>query len=502
MIPKVLHRSVGQDTTEEEERDWEQFRGFHPTWELRTWRDPLTCSDFELGHLFDKCHSREQLADLVRLEVLWRYGGIYVGADCAPVQPLDPLLAYHCFIGTEEGTGLCNAVMGCEPAHPAMRACMDLIISQHRVELDVKPHLSTGSELVTAALGDRDDVTVLPPEFFYAYRPSEPQPSNIDAVATPFTYIVHKSRGPGAERSNPRRLRTQPRRIRARALAPLYRARAALVTPPQLLPGMRGTYVGNGRVLVRLPNGKPMFALANDRSLTPELLVTGVYDRPFWEFLRRVVRPGDHVVDVGANVGLFTLAMADAVQRFGRVYAYEPDPELHAVLKENITCNWLADRVLLLPMAAWSIDGEVAFHACEELRLCSVAGEIGDWPSELYGPPSPVPCERLDSRLPKGIPLRLVKIDVEGGERHVLEGLWPLLEAGQVRMVDVEVDRKNAGDGWGELVAMLRRVVDLGASTYTINDRGLVDAVTLDQVVSLARATQHLLLSFVGDPTR
>jgi hypothetical protein len=104
--------------------------------------------------------------------------------------------------------------------------------------------------------------------------------------------------------------------------------------------------------------------------------------------------------------------------------------------------------------------------------------------------------------LPKGIPLRLVKIDVEGGERHVLEGLWPLLEAGQVRMVDVEVDRKNAGDGWGELVAMLRRVVDLGASTYTINDRGLVDAVTLDQVVSLARATQHLLLSFVGDPTR
>ena len=115
---------------------WAGFRRLHPDWELITWRDPLKAEDFELGTLFAKCRSGAELADLIRLEVLWRHGGVYVDADCEAVRALDPLLRYGFFIGTEDGRSLTNAVLGAEPAHPAIRAYMDAIVNEDRLSLE------------------------------------------------------------------------------------------------------------------------------------------------------------------------------------------------------------------------------------------------------------------------------------------------------------------------------------------------------------------------------
>lgn len=103
MIPRILHRVVPEHTTADVETFWQRFREMHPTWELRTWRDPLNSEEFELGHLFGRCRRGAELADVVRLEVLHRYGGIYVDSDCEPWRPLDPLLHHSFFIGTENG---------------------------------------------------------------------------------------------------------------------------------------------------------------------------------------------------------------------------------------------------------------------------------------------------------------------------------------------------------------------------------------------------------------
>lgn len=80
MIPRIIHRVAPEVVDPQFDRCSAKWRDLHPDWELMDWRDPLDPNDFETGHLWVGI-SGAQLANYVRLEVLWRYGGIYVDAD-------------------------------------------------------------------------------------------------------------------------------------------------------------------------------------------------------------------------------------------------------------------------------------------------------------------------------------------------------------------------------------------------------------------------------------
>jgi mannosyltransferase OCH1-like enzyme len=169
MIPKHFHRIwVGPRAMPSSSYDfWNGIRELHPDWKLTTWTDPVRPSDFELGRLFDSCQHPAQLADLMRIEILWRHGGVYVDIDCEVIKPFDPLLCHSLFIGEYKGE-LQNAVLGSVPQHKGLRAVMNSLL-----EYDVLPigpiNESTGPVLLTRILASRDDVTVLPKETFFPW---------------------------------------------------------------------------------------------------------------------------------------------------------------------------------------------------------------------------------------------------------------------------------------------------------------------------------------------
>lgn len=220
MIPKILHRVVPVVTTPLVEDYWREFRAMHPTWLLQTWRDPIDPSEFPiLGHLFPACRTGAGLADLIRLEVLWHQGGVYVDSDCEPVRPLDPLLSHGFFIGQEQ-LGVCtNAVMGAEPEHPATRAYMDEVLratpEAFRVE---RPDVVSGPVAASKALWLRPDVELLPPATFYpepwvATLEEKRAPAGDIASASPETYLIHRWAGSWLPPLTPyRRLRRVARR--------------------------------------------------------------------------------------------------------------------------------------------------------------------------------------------------------------------------------------------------------------------------------------------------
>jgi len=185
VIPKILHRVVPEEVPDRFEEFWQRFCAMHPDWEHLTWRDPLDPADWELGHLFDRCTAGAQLAGLVRLEVVWRHGGVYVDMDMEPLRPFDDLLAHQCFFGTEGNGVLTDAVFGAERHHPGIRACVDRF-------LDGFWHPSpsvTGPLHTTAVLGNRADVTVLPQHIFFPYLWTEPERADEEF---PDSYAVHR----------------------------------------------------------------------------------------------------------------------------------------------------------------------------------------------------------------------------------------------------------------------------------------------------------------------
>jgi hypothetical protein len=166
-IPRVLHRVVPEQTTDEAERWWEAWQAIHPGWVFRTWRDPIDPSRFPLtGPHWGLVRHGAQLADLVRLEVLWNEGGIYLDSDMEPLRPLDPLLPLSAFAAWEDAARVPNAVIGAVPSHPAIWECMHLAVTRlNEGEADIT--IATGPGVLTDVLPWRADVLVLPPGTFY-----------------------------------------------------------------------------------------------------------------------------------------------------------------------------------------------------------------------------------------------------------------------------------------------------------------------------------------------
>lgn len=131
--------------------------------------------------------------------------------------------------------------------------------------------------------------------------------------------------------------------------------------------------------------------------------------------VRRMVRPGDVVVDVGANVGFQTRLFAGLVGPAGRVYAFEPD---------GVNFRRLSAAVRRLPQVT-----------AERAALADAAGELAIYPSPRLAvdhrtypvPDRPaterVPAVTLDERVPPGTRVRFVKVDVQGFELQVLRGM-------------------------------------------------------------------------------
>src|SRR5579859_719318 len=91
----------------------------------------------------------------------------------------------------------------------------------------------------------------------------------------------------------------------------------------------------------------------------------GVWEPNLTDFFRDSLRPGDVAIDVGANIGYFTLLASSLVGATGRVISIEASPQIFGLLAENIELNKLSN-VRAVNCAASYADGEMPVYACGE----------------------------------------------------------------------------------------------------------------------------------------
>lgn len=155
------------------------------------------------------------------------------------------------------------------------------------------------------------------------------------------------------------------------------------------------------------------------------------YEPEVWAAMMGVLRPGDVVADIGAFIGLYTLAIAQRVGANGRVVAFEPNPESYALLRSHLELNTLTDRVELHQLAVGSEEGVVALTVNRETMAAITQQADRSTVS--------VRCVRLDA-VWGDRPLDVLKIDVEGYEEQVLRGATRLLSRQErPRVIFIEV---------------------------------------------------------------
>lgn len=152
------------------------------------------------------------------------------------------------------------------------------------------------------------------------------------------------------------------------------------------------------------------------------------YEASVLRAVERFVAPGNYCIDVGANVGAVTLALARRVGPSGRVLAVEPGPPYVARLRRNLQANpRLMDRVVILQAGLSDAEGSLLWRPDPQHPFNAGLSQVhgAAVPDELL-----VSVTTLDAAVAeqKGDSVDFIKIDVEGMELEVLRGARRTLE--------------------------------------------------------------------------
>jgi FkbM family methyltransferase len=181
-------------------------------------------------------------------------------------------------------------------------------------------------------------------------------------------------------------------------------------------------------VIVELPSSLRLFVDLSDLAIGLNI-ARGGYEASELAFMQRYVKRGQTVLDVGANVGLFSVTMADLVGPQGRVHAFEPLQQNLALLERSIRENRMEERIAVRRAV---VGDEVGERQLVSLSLQDGALNSGGAYLQMGASVPPghtvqsVPMVTLDTEDLRS-PVSFIKIDVEGAEPFVFRGAKRLL---------------------------------------------------------------------------
>ncbi|HVA45523.1 MAG TPA: FkbM family methyltransferase [Pirellulales bacterium] len=219
------------------------------------------------------------------------------------------------------------------------------------------------------------------------------------------------------------------------------------------------------------------------------ILFFGAWEPRITSLFQEIIKPGDVVLDVGANVGYFTLLASACVGRQGRVYAVEPSDSIRRRLLHNLELNG-TDNVTVLPCAAWDCCGEATFSLATHN---GGASSLRPLESQYGAVEEHVKLARLDGLIPAedASRVRLIKLDIEGAELHALRGLSRLFDVNREVAIVSEVNPQMLRELGESASNLCNSLTDLGFSAYAIENDYSVEAYLRPQRAKLPQRLER-----------
>ncbi len=168
----------------------------------------------------------------------------------------------------------------------------------------------------------------------------------------------------------------------------------------------------------------------NDPGISRTLIHFGTREKDHIYILNKELSPGNVIIDLGANIGYYALMEANIVEKEGYVYALEPSPSNADMLRKNISLNNYNGIVDVFQVGASNKTGKEKFYTSEmsnlgtfsPTRYYGKSSMIKSSPS-IYIKTTTIPDFVVDKK-----PIDFIRMDIEGYEVEVFEGMMPLLE--------------------------------------------------------------------------
>jgi inositol phosphorylceramide mannosyltransferase catalytic subunit len=172
LIPRVFHQIwVGPNPFPEELVGYQEtWLRHNPGWELRLWTEENLPEGLRRPEIYERLRVPAERADMLRLEVVWMFGGVYMDADFECLRPIEPLIEdADFFAGYRKPGRVNNALFGAVAGHPLLaRAIRELRPRETYGPVDKE---GTGPRFLNRLVNESPEVTIFAPGFFYPRTP-------------------------------------------------------------------------------------------------------------------------------------------------------------------------------------------------------------------------------------------------------------------------------------------------------------------------------------------
>lgn len=252
---------------------------------------------------------------------------------------------------------------------------------------------------------------------------------------------------------------------------------------------MHGVYIGNNRMLCQLAWGGKLLVPSEDLSLMPEIVLNGVQELPLSAYLFKTIKPGNVLVDVGANIGYFTVLMGALCGPSGKVIAYEANPHLYQILMDNLSINYLHDRVTVYTKAVYSQKTTIDFYLTSRFLGNSSIYRHNDEYHKHYQDviiKIKIEAEPLDVLIEKLPQIDLIKIDIEGGEYQAFLGMQNIIKKNVAKNIVFELNKTMLQQDYESLKELLKELSRdrKNMGFFNINNDGELVETSIDKLFS------------------
>lgn len=219
-------------------------------------------------------------------------------------------------------------------------------------------------------------------------------------------------------------------------------------------------YLDPQTALTTLHDGQLIYVDPADEQIAPWLIAQGRWESWIEQVIRRLVRPADRVIEVGANVGYYTLIMSSLIGESGRLDAFEANPRVARLLRRSLGCSGRGDRVALHELIVADRAGRMPFYVSDRYGGFGNIADTG-WAT---GDETCRQIEREAVRLDDvfaGQTVDFIRTDTEGAELLILNGAMDLLRRSDSVKLCIE---------WS--VRMMSARGDVAALVSALHDQG------------------------------
>jgi FkbM family methyltransferase len=249
----------------------------------------------------------------------------------------------------------------------------------------------------------------------------------------------------------------------------IERSMRACVASPFIPRPIKGLWIFTGAFLMKrspmrsfsrtitTQYGSKLAGAPGDSSLNQIIFFRDVFEPGLSKLIWNIVQEGDICVDAGANVGYFTLLLAQRVGNTGKVISIEAAPGNVAKLMQNVELNHFGDRVTVMSAACSDIAGKLTFYVhSKKDMLCRLElpkkGERDYWLMGNNWRATQIRADKLSALIGSDAPrVTFLKLDVEGTEhkicKDILQSIFRLASPQEERDMRKSSRRRWAKNG-------------------------------------------------------